>query len=399
MKEIKVVMGSLFGDEGKGITVQWLCKQAIEENKKVAVVRYCGGPQAAHTVVNNGIEHICSTYGSGTLLGVPTFYIKGSLIDPICAYNEWTVLKEKMTEVPQIQIQSYVDCITPYDVIANRNDKETLKDGSCGKGVWACKKRHMSKDYFLYTYSQFLPYVYKSKQFESVCDYYGCNREPELESLYEKSCKEWDYKVWKVDKAFNSKLKEYDVLIFESTQGLLLDAKDGFFPNVTATQVGLEPVFEYLKQNEIEAIPEVFLVTRSYLTRHGNGYIPQTPLKWDLGEKHETNVYNEYQGNFKVGALERRLFERAVDRHRLDYLDKKGYATFNLVVTHMDLPVKYGFLEMDNGFFTESVDLTQSHGFRSAMIMIESCFDIRFKNLYYNDSPESNVKQFMFNEK
>ena len=58
--KIKIVIGSTFGDEGKGNVVQWLCQQALNEGKRVAVCRYSGGPQAAHTVYHNGIEHICS---------------------------------------------------------------------------------------------------------------------------------------------------------------------------------------------------------------------------------------------------------------------------------------------------------------------------------------------------
>lgn len=394
MESVKIVIGSLFGDEGKGVTVQWLCKQAIDEGKTVCVIRYCGGPQAAHTVTNNGIEHICSSYGSGTLLGVPTYYIQGSLIDPICAYNEYKVLKEKMTEVPLLNISDYVECITPYDVIANRNDANTLKDGTCGKGVWATKKRHQSKDYFLYTFSQFLQYRYKEKQFQSVCDYYGCERDYDLEEMYVEACTKKFYKVWKARNLLLDEIKSYDVIIFESTQGLLLDAKDGFFPNVTATPVGVESPLGFIEHYGLEVKPEVYLVTRTYLTRHGNGYIPKIPSTYDLSGKHETNVFNEYQGSFKVGQLERRLFERAVDRHRLDYIDKKGLADFNLVVTHMDVAIKNGFFEMYNGLFTERADLTQDCGFDSAMIMLSGCFDICFKNIYYNDSPESNLKLF-----
>lgn len=394
MQEVKIVVGSLFGDEGKGVTVQWLCKQAIDEGKTACVIRYCGGPQAAHTVVNNGVEHICSSYGSGVLLGVPTYYVFGSLFDPICAYNEYKVLQTKMEDIPLINIADYIECITPYDVISNRNDEKALKDGTCGKGVWACKKRHLSTDYFLYTYSQFLPYKYKDKQFQSVCDYYGMERNAELEEMYIEACNTKFYKVWRSRVAMAEEVKKYDVIIFEGTQGLLLDAKDGFFPNVTATPVGIERPLDYAEHHNFEVKPEVYLVTRSYLTRHGNGYIPQAPLNWNLKDKHETNVFNEYQGNFKVGQLERRLIERAVDRHRLDYVQKKLNIDFNLVVTHMDLAVKNGFLELYNGWFTESVDMTQPHGFKSALTMISSCFDIRFKNIYYNDSPESNIKLF-----
>ena len=70
--KIKIVIGSTFGDEGKGNVVQWLCQQALNAGKKVAVIRYSGGPQAAHTIYYNGIKHICSSYGAGVLLNVPT---------------------------------------------------------------------------------------------------------------------------------------------------------------------------------------------------------------------------------------------------------------------------------------------------------------------------------------
>ena len=43
---VKVVLGTFFGDEGKGSTVQWLCKKAIAQGKNPAVVRFSGGPQS-----------------------------------------------------------------------------------------------------------------------------------------------------------------------------------------------------------------------------------------------------------------------------------------------------------------------------------------------------------------
>jgi adenylosuccinate synthase len=58
-QEVKIVIGSAHGDEGKGVTVQHLCKQAIGEGKKPLVIRFSGGPQAGHTINYNGIEHIC----------------------------------------------------------------------------------------------------------------------------------------------------------------------------------------------------------------------------------------------------------------------------------------------------------------------------------------------------
>lgn len=83
--EVHIVLGSTFGDEGKGVTTQWLAKRAIGEGKKPCVIRFSGGPQAGHTIINDGVKHICSSFGSGVLLGVPTYIAGGcnTFIDPI----------------------------------------------------------------------------------------------------------------------------------------------------------------------------------------------------------------------------------------------------------------------------------------------------------------------------
>lgn len=49
INKIDIVIGNFFGDEGKGKTVDWLCRQ----DKDAIVVRYCGGPQSGHRVINN----------------------------------------------------------------------------------------------------------------------------------------------------------------------------------------------------------------------------------------------------------------------------------------------------------------------------------------------------------
>ena len=57
-----VVIGLNFGDEGKGVVTNFLAKTTNRD-----VVRYSGGSQAGHTVVENGIKHVFSGFGSGTL--------------------------------------------------------------------------------------------------------------------------------------------------------------------------------------------------------------------------------------------------------------------------------------------------------------------------------------------
>ena len=55
---INIVLGSLFGDEGKGNSVQWLCKKALEEGKNPLVIRFSGGAQAGHRVINPHCRHV-----------------------------------------------------------------------------------------------------------------------------------------------------------------------------------------------------------------------------------------------------------------------------------------------------------------------------------------------------
>ena len=52
--KVSVVLGLAFGDEGKGVTTQWLCMQALKYGRKPIVIRFNGGAQAAHARDGNG---------------------------------------------------------------------------------------------------------------------------------------------------------------------------------------------------------------------------------------------------------------------------------------------------------------------------------------------------------
>lgn len=372
--EVKIVLGHTFGDEGKGVTVQWLCKKAIEEGKKPLVVRFSGGPQAAHTIFNGGTEHICSSFGSGVLLGVPTMYTEEVYMDPICLMNEFRTLQCKGVS-PKL-FRGVHRIITPYDVLAGRNNSKVISDGTCGKGIYPTFERYKHGQWTRVSFSLDKPeYILKC-----ASNYHKIERIPEYDDMFKKACLEILTEVYS-DKP---SIKDYNVLIFEGTQGLLLDMDCGLYPNVTPSRVGLNGL-----RSSILKDGEVYLVTRTYTTRHGNGYEPKIPCPFDLSNKYETNVTNEFQGNFKTGALEVGLLNRAYERHCIDNYVRKYNMSLNLVITHMDV-IDGEFKIAEGDAYLKGCRITN---YEKCYSMIERHLCYRPDYVYYNDSVESNIKQ------
>ena len=311
-QEIKIVLGLMFGDEGKGNTVQWLCHQALEEGKSVAVIRFSGGPQAAHRVKIYQKEHICSSYGSGCLLKVPTYWTSyNTFIDPISIMQERKVLLEKDIDLYPQLINSYrMRFITPYDILANQSDKKTLEDGTCGKGIYSTYKRYK------FSTGGDTP----EHMLADASDYWGIERDEYLDRLFKQSY----YQL--LSRQDNIPLRNYDVLIYEGSQGVLLDAESEFFPNVTPSKTDLTFLQELLGENT-----EIYLCSRLYLTRHGNGYIPKgNCVETFFKLKDVCNPPNKFQGTMKYGLFDLSLYTKSLER--LVFKNAKP----NLVFTHCD---------------------------------------------------------------
>lgn len=383
--EVKIVLGHTFGDEGKGVTVQWLCKKAIEEGKKPLVVRFSGGPQAAHTIFNNGIEHICSSFGSGVLLGVPTLLWDNVFIDPISMNKEYDTLIEKGIE--PVLYRSNNRIITPYDVIAGRNNDKVMEDGTCGKGLYPT----------FIKYNSWPPIIrYNSVDADTELllrmsqHYHSQDKNIEYDSMFK------DAYLWMVSSIpkYHLRFRDFDVVIFEGSQGLLLDMDNGLYPHVTPSKVGLNGILEQLLKDA-----ELYLVTRTYTTRHGNGYEPKPHGFLDLSEKHETNVNNEFQGEFKTGMLEFELLNRAYERHCIDNYVKKYNMSVNLVITHMDVcksdkHYSFGFIDK-SGQRHACIGMNAMWAVKEIGKLFTSNLIYEPDHVYYNDSVESNIKEVL----
>lgn len=329
MIKSQIVLGTFFGDEGKGSTVQNLCKKELDSGNFPLVIRYSGGPQAGHRVIYNNIEHVCSSFGSGVLLNVPTYLNENVLIDPISLKLEYEALISKNI-FPIIYINRNCRIITPYDVNANITDDINLNNGSCGKGIFKTFNRYNkcfinfylkdiieNKNYFLKIVKGF----YNIKQDDLTI----------IDNLFIDSFN------WLINYAHIVsdiyEIPDVNSYIFEGSQGLLLDMETGFMPHCTPSKVGLNAIPEQYLNNA-----DVYFVMRNYITRHGNGYLPQyAELVYEFFNLDEpTNKDDGYQGKFRYGIFNFDLLKRIFDRICLDNYKYNFNIKTHGVITHMD---------------------------------------------------------------
>jgi adenylosuccinate synthase len=372
MNNIQIVLGTFFGDEGKGTTVQFLCKEKIEKGITPLVVRFSGGAQAGHRVIYKDIEHVCSLVGSGVLLGCPTYLGKNVMVNPISLMFEVQSL-QKFGIDPLIYIDPRCRIIIPDDIIRNHNNQETIKDGTCGCGIYECFRRY-----------SITPHLMNFKYaMEYPGEYIFVTKNSHKNSLFRDACK-WVRKNC-IIKELEDIVPLYESMIFEGSQGLLLDMENGFMPHCTPSKVGLNGIpIEYLHD------AEVFLVMRSYLTRHGNGY---NPVGEDFIREHysnleePTNLNNGFQGAFKIGVLDLDLAKEAFSRHCLDNYQRMYNVVFNAVITHMDCSpypdVIPAFFDNDK---IDYIDIDKA---------MNECFrNISLNNTYLGFGPKSEIVLF-----
>lgn len=362
--ENKAVIGALYGDEGKGRVVDWLSAQS----KDALVIRYSGGQQAGHTAEFNGIRHVFSNFGSGTLRGVPTYWSHFCTVDPQGICNEYELLISKGVLSPTLYMDLKAPITTPYDKWHNIVMDARLRHGTCGVGVGATFERE-EKYYHLLVEDLLYPHILKLK-LEEIRDYYKFKEKPEITEKFLGECHKLLDIVDLVDKTI---LDDYKELIFEGSQGLMLDQNYGIFPHVTRSNTGLD---------NIKLLTDKFtpyVVTRCYETRHGNG--PTTGK--ELGEVFvddilETNVTNEYQGVFRKRMLNLDTLQYAVDKSGLHETSSI------LVITCFDhIKAKYSYCSKDAIFYHTDKK--------------EYCIDVANKlnisTVYYSDSPGGELKQ------
>jgi len=319
----KAVIGCLFGDEGKGKVVSYLCSQSPNS----LVIRYCGGQQAGHHVVlRSGLDHVFSNFGSGTLQGCDTYWSQYCSVDPIGILNEYDVLANKGI-VPTLFVDERCPVTTPYDKQYNIMLNNANHHGSCGVGVGQTIQREQD-NYSLLFGDLYFPAILKIK-LELIRKYYSFKTyfDEFINSCIDLSKMK---NIIPVPNIPNS--THYSNFIFEGSQGLLLDQHYGFFPHVTRGDTGIVNIQKMGFEPQ-----EIFLVIRAYQTKHGNGPMTNENLSCNIQpNSYEKNFDNGLQGKFRTAILDLDLVKYAIYKSGLQ--DKSNVS---LTITCLDLLDEY----------------------------------------------------------
>lgn len=331
-----IVVGLGFGDEGKGITTDFLCRRS--QSKKI-VVRFCGGHQAGHTVEFEDISHVFSNFGSGTMADTPTYFTEHTVIYPITLLYELDILNSKGF-YPELYIHPLAKLATPMDGIFNRIQESINNHGSCGVGIGATMKRHIETPYKLFAVDLLNFDLLEQKLFQ-IKKYYENILSPIEKNTFNLNLKlimpNYLEQVKKFNEVFKgcivnyTKLYDYNEIIFEGAQGIMLDMDHGIFPNVTYANTTRKNAMEVCNLLGIKDI-DVYYITRCYQTRHGNGWMSSNDGIRLINNEKETNVFNEWQKNFRIAELDYNLLNYA-----LSVDNSYGFIKYkNLVITCLD---------------------------------------------------------------
>lgn len=319
----QIVIGSNFGDEGKGMTVDYLA--SLDESS--IVVRFNGGANAGHTVhTPDCMHHIFSHFGSGTLLGRPTYLSKHFVVDPSAFVRECMKLVKLPVGCPKVFVDGNAYLATPFDVLINHVVEMARgedRHGSCGFGINETVTRNLNSPGIATTVNDLLSpndlrrkllnirYWYVNKRLEQLgVDYSDNVIHDNIIDEYMEQCAIVLENIRIVSSP--EFLKNYETVIFEGAQGLLLDEHHRWFPHVTRSRTGIYNAVNILKEIGVTEA-EVYYVSRSYLTRHGNGPLPNEVIG-TIYEKitDPTNIPNKHQGSLRFAPLNFQLIQESI---------------------------------------------------------------------------------------
>jgi adenylosuccinate synthase len=388
-KNIFIVIGLGFGDEGKGLSTDFLCLQ----NPNSLVIRFNGGQQAGHTVwTSKHGKHVFSNFGAGSLRNAPTYWSRFCTFAPASFCKEWEAL-QGLNPSAKIFIDKLCPVSTHYDQLYNRVLEEKrgkTRHGSCGLGFGATIERHHHSPVKLFAQDLLFPEIvsqklktirsyYEQKFLENNLEHFAIlphNHEDErflsfvaiIHLLEKQNTLEFVSENTLLQRA------EFENLIFEGAQGVLLDMDFGFFPNVTRSNTTSQNALTLLRNNQIKSKEiSIWYVSRTYLTRHGAGFLPNEEIDLNLiHTEQETNQYNDFQGVFRKAPLHLPLMDFALtcDANFSEGIEKNLILTCADQLPNQELPI---FMDKLSTITLRQLKKDLQHRFENVFVSQNHC--------------------------
>ena len=339
------VIGKNFGDEGKGFT----CGCLASSLKNALIIKHNGGGQAGHTVEDpeGKWRFIHHQIGAGAEYHVPTLFADSFMPDLFQLGKEVKEFTELFGFQPILYSEKNVRVTTIDDVLLNMGAEVARgknRHGSCGMGIEECVQRNAAgygitvEELATWTKQDLLDRLKQiqreyTERRAKILGIYSSN--PYYEMLHNETVldnfvvevKE-NVKLLTLVDADRTWLEEFQNLIFETGQGLLLDQDyEAFAPHLTSSKTGIHNPTIFLEKRGLP-LEEALYVTRPYVTRHGNGPLPCEVKRSELSGVGEdlTNQPNEWQGILRYARHKslKDFFEPVLrDRDSLNDLNRK----------------------------------------------------------------------------
>ena len=284
-----VVVGTQWGDEGKGKITDFL-----SENAEV-IARYQGGNNAGHTIKFNGVTYKLHLIPSGIFYKEKACVIgNGMVVDPKALIKELAYLHGEGVSTDNLRISNRAHVILPYHLKLDEVEEERKganKIGTTKKGIGPAYMDKAARvgiriadllDREVFEEKLARNLEEKNRLFEKIYETEGFTAEEILDEYYEYGQQIKKY-VCDTSVVLNDALDEGRRVLFEGAQGVMLDIDQGTYPFVTSSNpvAGGVTIGSGVGPTKITNIVGV---SKAYTTRVGDGPFP-TELDNEIGNQ------------------------------------------------------------------------------------------------------------------
>ncbi|MDI4649490.1 adenylosuccinate synthase [Cohnella hashimotonis] len=282
-----VVVGTQWGDEGKGKITDFLAEKAD------VVARYQGGNNAGHTILIQNKKYKLTMIPSGIFNENKVCVIgNGMVINPAALVEELQYIRDNGFSTDNLRISDRAHVIMPYHLVLDGLEEDRKADNKIGttrKGIGPCYMDKAARNGIriadLMDAEEFTAKTRRlvEEKNQVIEQMYGGDKldADEIISTYLKLAEELRPLVTDTSVVLNDAIDSGQKVLFEGAQGVMLDIDQGTYPFVTSSNpsAGGVCIGSGVGPSKIQ---QVIGVAKAYTTRVGDGPFP-TELHDDLG--------------------------------------------------------------------------------------------------------------------